>query len=226
MHSIASGEWIQLGHQLTSGMSAAGPSGAVTFTSTSRSINDSRALTVTRMDMAVHVGTHIDAACHFIRGGCSMEMYPLSTFIGEGVVMDIRRSGVTAVSAADLADANPGVKQGDIVLLCFGYGRHFGTNKYRFHPYLTVDAAEWLHDHGAKLVGMDTLGPDLPEPVRPEGFSWPVHQTLLSGDVLIMENLTDDLEPLCGKRLEIHAVPLVIAGADGGPCSPIVRPLV
>lgn len=216
--------WINLAHQLRSGMSAAGPAGKVEFTPVIRPIDGDREMRVTRMNLAVHVGTHMDAACHYIRGGRSIDEYGLSRFAGTGIAVDVRREGAVAVTARELADAVGGaLRPGDILLLCFGYGRRFGAEAYRTHPYLTVEAATWIVERGVKFVGVDLLGPDLPEPLRPNGFTWPVHRELLGSDVLIVENISAALEPLCGSRVDVIAHPVQIVGADGGLCVPLAR---
>ena len=38
----------------------------------------------------LHVGTHIDAPAHMIRGGKQLSDYPLERFIGRGVLVDAR----------------------------------------------------------------------------------------------------------------------------------------
>jgi arylformamidase len=223
MTTSTSTDWVSLAQTLYTGMPAPGPSGAVSFSATERPLKDNCTVRVTRLDMAAHVGTHIDAANHFIPSGRSIDQYPTEKFIGPGIALDVNRTGPTALDRAELDAVGDQVRPGDIVLLSFGYGRHFGTGAYREHPYITVGAAEWLVEREVKLVGFDLMTPDMPEPLRPDGFDWPVHQVLLGNDVLVMENLGGSLDGITGRRLEIFAAPMPIKGADGGPCVPIVR---
>lgn len=223
MTLTTSTEWIRLAQPLYTGMPAAGPSGPVGFTASERPIKDNCTVRVTRMDMAAHVGTHVDAANHFIPDGRSIDRYPTEKFVGPGIAIDVHRNGPQALDRDELDEVGGDVRPGDIVLFSFGYGRHFGTETYREHPYITVGAAEWLVEREVKLVGFDLMTPDMPEPLRPDGFDWPVHQVLLGHDVLVMENLSGALDDLLGQRLEIVAPPMPIEGADGGPCVPVVR---
>jgi kynurenine formamidase len=55
----------------------------------------------------------------------------------------------------------------------------------------------------------------LPTPLRPKGFDFPVHKTLLGNNVLIAENVTN-LGPIVGKKSRIMALPLRIKGSDAG----------
>jgi kynurenine formamidase len=216
--------WRPLGHILHDGLPASS-SGSIMFRAHERPFGLGRAITVTRVEMSVHTGTHVDAARHFLPDGRSIDEYDVATFVGSGIALDLRRVDPGPVALAELAEAGRGVREDDIVLLCFGWGRRFGRPEYRDHPFLSVEAAGWLVDRGAKVVGMDTPGPDMPDHLAPEGFIWPVHQLLLEHDIPIIEHLAPALEALCGLRLEVNAMPIRIAGSDGGPCSPIARPI-
>lgn len=217
--------WISLAQPLYSGMPVAGPYPVVDFSASEYPVKDGYTKRESHMEMAVHVGTHIDAANHFVPTGRSIDQYPLSKFVGPGVALDVRREGRTALDRDELESIGASVEPGDIVLLIFGHGRHFGTETYRDHPYITPAAAEWLVERGVKLVGFDLMTPEMPVGMRSADFDYPVHQVLLGADVLVIENLAGGLESICGGRLEISAVPLPIRGSDGGPCVPIARPL-
>ena len=51
---------------------------------------------------------------------------------------------------------------GAAVLVRTGWDAHFGTEQYGApeHPFLATDAAAWLADHGAVLVGIDSVNID------------------------------------------------------------------
>jgi kynurenine formamidase len=49
---------------------------------------------------------------------------------------------------------------GKAVLLCTGWDIYWGTDGYAHYPFLGRDAAEYLRDSGAKLVGVDYLAID------------------------------------------------------------------
>lgn len=216
-------EWTSLAQTLYTGMPAPVNTGEVVFSASERVLGEQCAVRVSRLEMAAHVGTHVDAANHFIPSGKSIDQYDESKFTGSGLVLDVRRDEPSALERSELAELGADVKEGDIVLFCFGFGDKYGTPGYRRHPYLSVGAAEWLVERRVKLVGFDLMTPDMPEPLRPEGFDWPVHQVLLGNDVLVMENLSATLTDFVGQRLQISAAPMPIRGADGAPCVPLVR---
>lgn len=42
------------------------------------------------LELPTHIGTHIDAPAHMIRAGKRLSDYPISKFIGNGTVIDVR----------------------------------------------------------------------------------------------------------------------------------------
>jgi kynurenine formamidase len=151
-----------------------------------------------------------------------MDEVPLDRLYGMGVVwhFDVADGGI--IDVADLEAATPRMRPGDIVLIDTSRSRYINTDRYMQHACLTGEAAAWLVEQGAKLVGIDCPTPDLASPLRPPDFAFPVHYTLLSRGVLIAEHVTN-LEALAGKRAEIMFLGLNIAGSDGAPVRPVAR---
>ena len=177
------------------------------------------------LKIASHVGTHIDAPRHFIPWGEPLHRLPPDRFLGQGVVLDLRSQNPEAISTSSLESCQPEVRKGDVVLLCTGWADRFGGSGYMDDfPYLTEDAAEWLAERKVKLLGLDTLGPDIVPPRQPPGFSFPVHKILLSRQVLIAENLAA-LVPLSGLRVFVVALPLNLYGGDGSPARVVAAPM-
>jgi arylformamidase len=176
---------------------------------------------ITHLEMAAHVGTHIDAGRHFISGAPTIDQYPLDRFIRPAVVLDVRREGVVPLTADDLRKSSPSIQPGDMVLLYFGYADRFHDESYHPHPYLSNDAADFLVARKISILGVDTITPDLPGPFRPQGFDFPVHTRLLGNDILVIENLGVGLKEVLGKRVTVAAVPFRIEGGDASPITPL-----
>lgn len=179
-------------------------------------------MNVTHIDMVCHVGTHVDAPCHFIPDGQSMDQIELDRLGGHGVVCRVDPECGPLINAGDLRDRDQ-IGRGDIVILHTGCSRHFGTARYDDHPSLSLELAHWLVEREVKLVAVDTPTPDLPVARREAGFDWPVHQILLGAGVLISEHVTN-LDALAGQRVEAVFAPIAIGGADGGPVRALARP--
>ena len=172
-------------------------------------------LNVTELSLPCHAGTHVDAPIHIVPNGKSIEELPLDAFVGAGAVIGVKKKGGEEVTAKDLEDSGVAVNRGDILMLHTGWDEKFESPDYNIHPYLSVDAAEWMVKKGIKMFGIDCITVDLPTPLRPKGFDFPVHRMLLGNDVLIAENVAN-LGSIVGKRTRIIALPLRVKGSDAG----------
>ena len=179
-------------------------------------------LNVTEIQMAVHVGTHLDAPCHFFSDGPALHQIPLERLYGPGMVVRVDKDDYGVITADDLEGAGKAVVAGDIVIIDTGWAQHFGTERYDRHPSLSVDAAEWLVARNVKLVAVDMPTPDLAVNRRPKGFNWPVHHVLLERGVLVSEHVRN-LDTLGGGRAEFMFLGLNIEGSDGAPTRVVGR---
>jgi len=177
---------------------------------------------VTEVQMVVHHGTHVDAPRHFIADGPAMDEVPLERLYGPGVIWQFELPPRGVISVAELEQATPRIQRGDIVLIDTGWWRRINTDAYEDHPFLDGHAADWLVQHGAKLVGVDSSSPDMASHYRPKDFDYPVHRTLLSRGVLVAEHL-NNLGALANQRVDIMFLGLNLAGSDGAPARVVAR---
>ncbi len=165
---------------------------------------------VTELDLDTHVGTHIDAPAHTIADGKTLGDFPLSTFS-----FDARRVDCSDVADRDPigVDALPAPTDHDMLVVQTGWSTHWGTERYRDHPYLTETAASWCAEYGYS-VGLDTFGPDPTPSVDPsreredEPDGLPAHDALFSADCLVVENLRG-LSRL-PREFQLTAMPLAV----------------
>jgi kynurenine formamidase len=176
---------------------------------------DTHLFQITSYTFLTHFSTHMDAPCHFIRGGKSIDQIPPEQSTGTAIVLDLPKPPYGEITLGDLEKAEPKVQPGDIVFLRTGWGAKFELEEYHDHPYLSGESAGWLVDRGAKIVGVDFITVDLPPQRRKKGFDCPAHRTLLGNDVLIIENL--NLEEVAGRRLQVFCFPIKLRGCDGAP---------
>jgi kynurenine formamidase len=160
----------------------------------------------------MHVGTHMDAPGHMLAGGKFLSEFPPEKFIGRGRLIDAR--GKTAIGEELLLDTTP-MEKGDIVFVLTGFSERFGQKAYfESYPEISEAFAKRICDAGVKILGMDTPSPDR--------SPFPVHQLLLSHEVLIIENLTN-LAALVGVPLfEVTALPVKFH-ADAAPVRVIAK---
>jgi arylformamidase len=173
---------------------------------------------VQRYHATTHVGTHVDAPRHIVPDGATIDDLALDRFVGEGVVLDVRRDAPEELAVADV-EAAAGAKEvrpDDIVVFHTGWCEKYHQSEYRRYPWLSDEVAEWLVAHEVQMVGVDTPSPDRPRALRPDGWTaYPVHRTLLENGVLIAENLAPG--DVVGERIELYGFPVKIRGGDGAP---------
>lgn len=161
------------------------------------------------LHLGTHSGTHVDAPSHTIPGGRTIDRVLPRELTGDAVILHLSElQPGEEITPGHLGDVD--LQGGRIVLIATGWDRYWGTGRYPGHPVLGAEACEVLVDAGMHVLGMDTISPD---PVDADVL--PVHDLLLGGDRLIIENLRG-LTELPG-RVEFTALPLPVAGGDGSP---------
>lgn len=158
-----------------------------------------------RICMVGNTGTYLDSPFHRFADGADLAVLPLSrlTDLG-GVVVRVLGAEERAIGRATLLSYDV---TGRAVLIHTGWDRHWGTPQYgNGHPYLTADAAAWLVDQGAALVGIDSINID-----DTDDGTRPVHTTLLAGGIPIVEHLRG-LDQLPPYGFRFHAAPPSIEG--------------
>jgi len=98
------------------------------------------------------------------------------------------------------------------VLLDTGQAVQWGTPGYMdASPYLSRDAAEYLRDNGAVLVGIDAINID-----DTQDAQRPAHSILLEAGIPIVENLAR-MTSLPSEGLRFSATPMRIVGMGAFP---------
>lgn len=214
--------WVDLSHPLWEGLDRAGRAEAPVL----RPVMDLERDPFAMMEYSFgsHIGTHLDAPSHFVPGGRTIDQIPLDRVTGPGVVLDVPAEPHAGLGAEQLEAGGPAPEPDGIVLIRTGWEEKAGTPEYFDHPYLLESAVQWLVARQVKLVGMDTITPEMPEAVRHGPFTWPVHHALLGQEILVIENVRN-MRSLTGRRVEVVAAPINVAGGDGSPVRLLARPL-
>jgi len=158
---------------------------------------------IDRIEMVGNTGTYLDSPFHRFADGKDLSELELEA-VAElpGLVVRVTGMEGRAISRAAFA---PFDVRGKAVLVHTGWARHWGTDRYfEGHPFLTEDAALYLRDQGAALVGIDSLNIDDTADGRR-----PVHTTLLGAGIPIVEHLRG-LEQLPVEGFRFSAVPVKV----------------
>ena len=197
--------------------------------------------------LGTHVGTHIDALCHFsmngqLHGGVEaagaqsyaggLERYTIDTvepIFRRGVLFDIARQEGVAVLPVDfvirpqhLEKCGVEIQNGDVALIRTGWGKYWDdARKFiaEVHsPGPDLEGAKWLSDRGVFAAGSDTAPFEfMPSPA----MSVHVH-LLVERGIHIIECL--NLEALSASGVTdflFIAIPLKIRGGTGSPIRPV-----
>jgi len=182
---------------------------------------------VSRLTCGSHAGTHVDAPAHTERDGRTLGTYDVAAFVRDAITVDCRDLD----DRAPIPAARVPTTDADCVVFRTGWDAHWGTDRYRDHPYLSPAAARRCADLGV-AVGIDALSPDPTPPADATGDGTendpavPAHRALLGAECLIFENLAN--LGAVPERFELRAYPLAL-DADGAPvravgCAPDVSP--
>jgi len=162
-----------------------------------------------RIEMVANTGTYLDTPAHRFEGKHDLSGVDLARVADlPGLLVPAAGRTARAIDAGAISAALAGHEvEGAAVLVQTGWDRHFGTAAYGSgHPFLTADAAAWLVEAGAALVGIDSLNID-----DTADGSRPVHTALLGVGTYVVEHLTG-LGALPRAGFRFFAVPPRVAG--------------
>jgi len=157
---------------------------------------------LTAIQMCAHNGTHVDAPCHFIKDGKSIDQVALECFVGPAFVVHWEGEISAEDALAILEKARMEDSQAARRILVQG------------KAVVTKDAAEVFAEAGLLLFGNES------QTVGPEEAPMEVHLIMLGAQIVLLEGIRlKDVEE--GVYL-LNAAPLNLGGSDGAPCRAIL----
>ena len=167
----------------------------------------------------------------------AIDQFPTDLLVNRGVLLDVARfvqrdssplPATFKIEAADLEKTakhqRVTLKKGDTVFIRTGYGPLFKANPSVYadpgaSPGPSVGGAKFLIDHGARVVGNDTLTFEMRPPVvtSPTFQVFPVHMQLIADSgIYIIENLNlEELSEAKAYEFVVVVPPLKILGGTG-----------
>jgi len=166
-------------------------------------------MTLSRLSMGAHTGTHLDAPLHFIPGGKTIEQLDLNVLIGPVRVLDLP-AVQHQVSAADLDAANLPAGTQRVLFKTRNSALWAEPGFHEDFVGIGADAARWLVAHGVLLVGIDYLSIEVFG-----SHDYPAHKTLLGAGVIALEGV--DLRNVAPGDYQLICLPIKLEGAEGAP---------
>ncbi|MBN2503615.1 MAG: cyclase family protein [Anaerolineales bacterium] len=165
---------------------------------------------VSRINMGVHTGTHVDAPYHFLENGGTVENLDLKMLVGRAYVLHVDdKVDVITPELLEKSDIPPRTRR---VLFRTRNSDLWAKDHKKFQKdfvAISPEAAEYLINKGVKLVGVDYLS------VAPFDDPIPTHEVFLKAEVVVVEGL--DLSEVSQGRYTLYCLPLKLAGTEGAP---------
>lgn len=162
--------------------------------------------------LGTQTGSHIDAPYHFDNNGKTVDNIDLKLCFGTGLVIDVsNKKSNEPIFLEDIIPFSANIEHCSIVLFKTEWDKNKGTDLFFEHPYLSVEAGEYLLNKGIKTVAIDTINLD-----KTGGTSFPIHAMYAEADGIIAENLAN-FGSIDFEHPTISILPLNLAGCDGSP---------
>jgi len=165
------------------------------------------------MRLGTHTGTHMDAPAHMIEGEKTLDQFFLSKFTGRACLIPFSHDDLEGKDKVEyLSGFESVIRDSEFVILYTGWSKRWGNDDYFANfPALDKNSAEYLSGFHLKAIGIDAISIDMADS---ENFE--AHHTLLSQEILIIENLCH-LDEIRQSSFLFSAFPLLIEGSDGSP---------
>jgi len=177
-----------------------------------------------KIEMVANTGTYLDSPFHRYEDGKDLSELELSSLADlRGLVVRPRSEAAedlkaptsrrTPDNAIDASVFQGLDVKGKAILLHTGWDQYWQTDKYfeGTHPFLTKDAAQYLADNGATLVGIDSYNID-----DTADLGRPAHSILLGAGIPIVEHMCK-LDQLPADGFRFFAVPVKVKGMGTWP---------
>ena len=158
-----------------------------------------------KIEMVANTGTYLDSPFHRYKDGRDLSQLELTSLADlDGLVLRARSKADRGIDAGAFRHLE---LSGKAVLVETRWDAHWKTDQYfEGHPFMTEDAAQFLADEGAALVGIDSYNID-----DTADLSRPAHSILLEAGIPIVEHMCN-LGQLPMNGFKFFAVPVKVKG--------------
>lgn len=172
--------------------------------------------TVSRLELELHTGTHLDAPLHAIPGGSPIEAADLERTIGPAWVADAGEAQAIGGAELDKMQIPHATKR--LLIKTLNSKRALYESEFtEDYTALTLDGAEWVVKRDMQLIGIDYLS------IQRISDSFETHRVLLGAGTRILEGI--DLRGVEPGGYELICLPLSLNDVEAAPARAILRPL-
>jgi len=162
---------------------------------------------ISKIDMCLHAGTHIDVPSHIVSNGETIGQVDIGRYCGRCKVFDM--GGIPSIKAEDIKNLD--IQRDDRVLFKTLNSSYLRAGKFiEEYTYLDPSAARLLAQIQISLVGLDYLSV--------ENFysnDFETHKMLLGNGIIILESI--DLSGVEGGEYYLVAAPIKVYDSEGAP---------
>lgn len=170
-------------------------------------------VTLSTLRATVHLGAHADAPNHYASAGVAIEQRSLDYYLGPCQVIRANVSRGQRIAPAMLS-SRP--RQPRVLLHTDTFADP--TNWNNDFAALSPELVDFLHQHGVRLVGIDTPSVDLMDDKLLLS-----HKRIAIHDMAILEGIV--LRGVPDGDYELIALPLPLVGFDASPVRAVLRSL-
>ncbi len=173
------------------------------------------------LSLCTQSGTHIQGPHYFLERGKTIDLFPIETFEGPCLIIDLEKRGVDTTAEDLQALIHPDERALTILILRTGHMDEVLVNGVldpERRPGLSPDAAIFLADQTSfRLIGIDSVGL---ESRKSQNFE--VNLFFCLKEILLLEGLVN-LYTVRNRIAFLHAFPLKTRGVEGTPCRAVIR---
>lgn len=167
---------------------------------------------LSNLTMNCHSGTHLDSPAHFLKGGRTIDEYPIHRFIVPAIVVEVADEEIIRPRELE----NVKINEGDAVLFKTSNSRRGlpepGAPWWTEWVYLSPEAADLCVEKRISLLGIDTFMPESPSSTLEDT---PIHKKLFRHDIMVLENVV--LRDVPAGEYTLFCLPLRMKGAEASP---------
>lgn len=162
------------------------------------------------LKLSSHIGTHVDAPVHIIKGAKTLTDFPPDQFMGTALKIDCQTDNSNLIGQIESKIELFG--KPDFILLYTHWSRFWGSNNY-FAKFPLPDKKTFEYIAKLKIsgIGIDAISID-----RVGSEELVNHKLILEQDSIIIENLAN-LESIPDRMFDFFCFPLKIENGDGSP---------